>query len=46
MRKMLHSVLGTQYEVMFGLRKELDIHDDYMGECRTYAKQILICTDM
>lgn len=38
-------VLGTNYTVLIGARKDMDIQDGFMGECRIYSKQILVCTD-
>lgn len=45
MKKLIHSVLGTNYGVFFGDRSEIGIAEDNMGECRVYAKQILVCTE-
>ena len=45
MQKFVHSVLGTEYEVLFGTRKEIHMSEDNMGECRVYAKKILVCTE-
>lgn len=45
MRKMVHNVLGTEYEVLFGDRKDIDMSIENMGECRVYTKKILICTE-
>ena len=45
MKTIVHNVLGTPYKVMFGTKEELDITEDYMGECRVYSKEILICVE-
>lgn len=42
--KMVHSVLDTNYTIKMGSREEIGLHEDNMGECKTYAKEILICT--
>ena len=44
MKKFIHNVLGTDYEVMIGNREELNIAEEHAGEVRVFAKQILICT--
>lgn len=45
MKSLIHSVLGTSYEVLIGERDEINIAEENMGECRVYAKKILVCTD-
>ena len=45
MKSLIHSVLGTDYEVLIGCRDEINIAEENMGECRVYAKKILVCTD-
>ena len=45
MKSLIHSVLGTDYEVLIGCREEINISEENMGECRVYAKKILVCTD-
>lgn len=45
MKKLVHSVLGTKYEVLLGDRDEIGIAEENMGECRVYAKKILVCTE-
>lgn len=45
MKILIHSVLGTYYEVLLGGREEIGIAEENMGECRVYAKKILVCTD-
>lgn len=45
MKSLIHSVLGTHYEVLIGSRDEIGIAEENMGECRVYAKKILVCTD-
>lgn len=45
MKKLIHSVLGTEYEVLMGNREEIGIAEENMGECRVYAKKILVCTE-
>ena len=43
--KFIHSVLGTDYEVLLGDREEIGLSEENMGECRVYAKKILVCTE-
>lgn len=45
MKDIVHSVLGTEYEVLFGAREEIHMSEENMGECKVYAKEILVCTD-
>ena len=45
MKSLIHSVLDTDYEVLIGCREEINIAEENMGECRVYAKKILVCTD-
>lgn len=45
MNKLVHSVLGTDYKVLFGNRDEINMSEDNMGECRVYAKEVLVCTE-
>lgn len=45
MKSFLHNILGTHYKVLFGNRKELNMSEEYMGECQVYAKKILVCTE-
>lgn len=45
MNKLIHSVLGTKYEVLLGDREEIGISKDNMGECRNYSKKILVSTE-
>ena len=45
MKGILHSVLGTEYEVLLGDRKELPMSEENVGECRTYSKKIMVCTE-
>lgn len=45
MKSLIHNVLGTSYEVLIGEREEIGIAEENMGECRVYAKKILVCTD-
>lgn len=40
-----HSVLGTPYIVKIGEREEVNLNEEFMGECRVYSKEILVCTD-
>ena len=42
---MKYDVLGTPYEVLFGVREQLNMTEDHMGECRIYSKKILICDE-
>ena len=44
MKKLIHSVLGTYYEVMLGEKDQLDMSEENMGECRSYSKKILVST--
>lgn len=37
-------VLGTPYLVKLGKRDLIDIDEENMGECRTYAKEIRVCS--
>ena len=46
MKKIIHSVLGTPYEVSFGDRNEINMSDDNLGECRIFGKKILVCTEL
>lgn len=43
--KLIHSVLGTNYEVLIGSKEEIGIAEQNDGECRLYAKQILVSTE-
>lgn len=43
--KLIHNVLGTDYEVLMGDREEIGLDEEHMGECRVYAKKILVCTE-
>lgn len=45
MKKSVHNVLGTPYEVLLGNRDEINMSDENMGECRVYSKKILVCTE-
>lgn len=45
MEKLIHNVLGTPYEVLLGDRKEINMSEDNMGECRVYSKKVLVCTE-
>ena len=45
MKTLIHNVLGTPYKVMFGTKEELNITEEYMGECRVYSKEILVCVE-
>lgn len=45
MIEFVHSVLGTDYTVRLGSRKSIGLNEENMGECKTYAKQILVCTE-
>ena len=45
MKSLIHSVLGTDYEVLLGDKDEIGIADENMGECRVYAKKILVSTE-
>lgn len=39
------AVLGTPYIVKLGKRDHIGIDEANMGECRTYAKEIMVCTE-
>lgn len=43
--ELVHSVLGTDYTVRFGSREAVGLNEANMGECKTYAKEILVCTE-
>lgn len=43
--KLVHNVLGTDYEILFGNRKMLKLKDEISGECRVFSKTIKVCTD-
>ena len=45
MQKMIHNVLGTPYEVVLGDREDIQIKEEYSGECRVFSKQIKVCTE-
>lgn len=45
MKYFVHNVLGTPYEVKLGTREELNMSEENMGECKIYAKEILVCTE-
>ena len=45
MKTVVHNILGTPYTVKFGTKEELNITEEYMGECRVYSKEILICIE-
>ena len=45
MKTLIHNVLGTPYKVMIGDKEDLNITEEYMGECRVYSKEILICVE-
>lgn len=37
--------MGTPYSVSVGSRKEINISEENMGECRVFSKEISVCTD-
>lgn len=41
----IHSVLGTDYDLRFGDRKEIVLDEGNTGECRFYSKVIKVCTE-
>lgn len=45
MKSLVHNVLGTPYTVKIGDREELNMSVENMGECRIYAKEILVCSE-
>ena len=42
MKKLIHNVLGTDYEVILDEKDQLDMLEENMGECRIYSKKILV----
>ena len=42
---LIHNVLGTPYTMEVGSREELELSPENIGECRVYAKKILVCAD-
>lgn len=40
-----HRVMGADYHVKFGSKKNIGMSEDNMGECRCYAREILVHTD-
>lgn len=40
------SILGSVYNVLFGKRKDIKLDEEYLGECRSYSKEIKVCTDV
>ena len=38
-------VLGAEYVVQIGARKELDIQPEHSGECQYFRKRILVCNE-
>lgn len=40
------SILGSVYKVLFGKRKDIKLDEEYLGECRSYSKEIKVCTDV
>ena len=45
MKKLVHNIMGTDYEVLLGQKLEIGISDENMGECRNYSKKILVSTE-
>ena len=45
MTRLIHNVLGTSYEVTLGERENIQLSEEYSGECRVYSKKIKVCTD-
>lgn len=43
---LVHSVLDTNYEIMFGTREEIGLDEENMGECKVYEKKILVCIEL
>lgn len=46
MTKLVHSVLGTDYDVLVGERADIDLSEEHLGICKVYAKEILVATDV
>lgn len=46
MTKLVHSVLGTNYDVKIGERADIDLSEEHLGICKVYAKEILVATDV
>ena len=44
MKRFVHNILGTVYEIFLGEREEISLDEHNAGECRIYAKQIKVCT--
>ena len=42
--EVVHSVLDTPYTIRLGKREMIGLSSENMGECRPYAKEILVCT--
>ena len=40
------SILGSIYKVLFGKRKDIKLNEEYLGECRSYSREIKVCTDV
>lgn len=45
MKKLIHSVLGTDYKVLVGERADIELSEEHLGVCRVYAKEILVATN-
>ena len=45
MKEIIHNVLGTPYTVKVGHREEINLKEEFAGECRIYSKEILVCAD-
>ena len=45
MKEFVLDVLGTDYIVKLGTREEIGMSPDLCGECRVFAKEILVSTD-
>ena len=44
MQRIIHNVLGTNYEVLVGEKAEIGLDEAHMGICKMYAKKILVHT--
>lgn len=45
MKSIYIDVLGTTYKVVLGKSKEINISKEHLGECRVFAKEILVKTN-
>ena len=46
MKRLVHNIMGTSYEVLFSENKEeIGMSEENSGECRVFSKKILVCTE-